>query len=244
MTEEKKLPVLIVGDVHGDLRRLFKALEPYPPNRWRTVFLGDLVDGGDFGVGALRYAHDRPNSTVLLGNHEVAMLWTLRDRSRLNSWMGLGGQLHDLDELDRDPDLQDWVRALPALHKLEDGTLCQHSDNDNYGELADRDEPDVIGAVNRETARLLATGGESVLWDLMSPGGIFRASRLRLEAWLGRTGSTRLVHGHKYHGKSKPDAYDGGLAISYDGGLSRYHRPYPRGLKPLSASVGPLPSVS
>jgi len=68
------LPVLIVGDVHGDIERLFTALKPYPAEKWRTIFIGDLVDYGNFGVGALRYARDRANSTVLLGNHEVAMM--------------------------------------------------------------------------------------------------------------------------------------------------------------------------
>jgi len=76
-------PVLIVGDVHGDLERLFEALKPYPADAWRTVFVGDLVDYGLFGVGTLRFARDRPNTTVLLGNHEVAMMWALRDPERI-----------------------------------------------------------------------------------------------------------------------------------------------------------------
>ena len=73
MTAAGDLPVLIVGDVHGDLERLFEALKPYPAEIWRTVFVGDLIDYGLFGVGTLRFARDRPNTTVLLGNHEVAM---------------------------------------------------------------------------------------------------------------------------------------------------------------------------
>ena len=66
-TAERELPILIVGDVHGDLERLFQALKPYPAAEWQTIFLGDLVDYGPFGVGALRYARDRANSIVLLG---------------------------------------------------------------------------------------------------------------------------------------------------------------------------------
>src|SRR5229473_3414529 len=116
----ENLPILIVGDVHGDLERLFQALKPYPAAEWRTIFLGDLVDYGPFGVGALRYARDRANSTVLLGNHEVAMLWALRDPSRIGFWMSIGGQDHDLDELRRDEPLQQWMRERPALMKLRD----------------------------------------------------------------------------------------------------------------------------
>src|SRR5713226_7068617 len=120
---ERDLPVLIVGDVHGDLERLFEALKPYPADRWRTIFLGDLVDYGLFGVGALRYARDRPSSTVLLGNHEVAMLWALREPERIGWWIGIGGQRHDLDELARDVGLQSWLLARPALVRLPDRTL-------------------------------------------------------------------------------------------------------------------------
>src|SRR5665213_1735856 len=70
------LPVLIVGDVHGDLERLFQALKPYPATGWRTIFLGDLVDYGPFGVGALRHDLDE------LAKDAPLQHW-LRDRPAL-----------------------------------------------------------------------------------------------------------------------------------------------------------------
>jgi hypothetical protein len=234
------LPVLIVGDVHGDLERLFQALKSYPADRWRTIFLGDLVDGGPFGVGALRFARDRPNSEVLLGNHEVMMLWTRRDRSRLSFWAGLGGELHDLKELENDPGLEEWMRRRPALLKLEDGTLVQHSDNDLYSRLLDPAATDKVQSVNDETCRLLASGGEAVLWDILSPGLVFRNSRSRLERWLTAMGARRVVHGHKPHQAKHPDSYHDGLAIDFDGGLGRYGKNRYRRLQPLEASVAPL----
>ncbi|MDQ6919214.1 MAG: metallophosphoesterase [Candidatus Dormibacteraeota bacterium] len=234
------LPVLIVGDVHGDLERLFKALKPYPAESWRTIFLGDLVDGGPFGVGALRYARDRPNSEVLLGNHEVMMLWTLRDRSRLSFWSGLGGELHDLRELGGDPDLQKWLRRRPVLLELEDGTLVQHSDNDLYARLLKVGAPDRVEAINDEAGRLLESGGESELWDILSPGKVFRENRGRLERWLATMEARRLVHGHKPHQSKTPDSYADGLAIDFDGGLSRYGKNRYKRLQPVEASVAPL----
>ena len=113
------LPVLIAGDVHGDIERLFQAVKPYPSEQWHTVFLGDLVDYGMFGVGALRFARDRPNTDVLLGNHEVAMLWALRDSSRVGFWMSIGGQRHDLDELRLDESLQRWMRQAGSLARAD-----------------------------------------------------------------------------------------------------------------------------
>ena len=107
------LPVLIVGDVHGDIERLFAALKPYPATEWHTIFLGDLVDYGAYGVGCLRYARDRPNTDVILGNHEVAMLWALRDPTRIGFFITIGGQQHDLDELRSDEPSRNGSRRGP-----------------------------------------------------------------------------------------------------------------------------------
>jgi len=236
----RHLPYLIVGDVHGDLERLFEALRPYPATEWRTVFLGDLVDYGAFGVGALRYARDRPNSTVLLGNHEVAMLLALRDSAMIPSWLGIGGQRHDLEELGRDPDLQNWLRLRPALAKLDDGTLAQHCGHDGYMRLLDRSEADPIGAINSRARDLLMASGESALWDILSPRDIFPSRPDRLDKWLELTGSRRVIHGHTPHGRPAPATLHDGKEINYDGGLSRSDR-RARGGKSLKATVSPLP---
>lgn len=235
------LPVLIVGDVHGDLERLFQALKPYPAEAWQTIFLGDLVDVGPFGVGALRYARDRVNSTLLIGNHEVAMLWALRDRSQVGSWLALRGQLHDLEELARDPELQEWLLSRPAMLRLADGTLVQHSDNDGYAGLIERGEADPVQAVNTEFGRLLAEGREDRLWDVLTPANVFRRSRFRLEVYLQRIGARRLAHGHYPHRQKGPDTYHDGLAISFDGGFSRFGSTRYARRGPIEATVAPLP---
>jgi hypothetical protein len=234
-----ELPVLIVGDVHGDLERLFEALKPYPPSAWHTVFLGDLVDYGMFGTGALRYARDRANSTVVLGNHEVAMLWALRDPARIGSWLAIGGQRHDLDELVRHPDLQEWMRDLPALVRLSDLTLVQHCGSDAYSQLIEAATPDPISAVNARVQDLLLHGGESTLWDLLSGPNVFATQPERLQRWLDTTGSRRVVFGHKPHGGRVPEISHSGKAINFDGGFSRSHRKYRR-QAPIGATVAPL----
>ncbi len=233
------LPVLIVGDVHGDIERLFTALKPYRAVNWRTIFLGDLVDYGTFGVGALRYARDRPNSEVLLGNHEVAMLWALRDPARVGFWMSIGGQRHDLDELRKDELLQQWMRDRPALVMLADRTLAQHCGNDVYLDLVSVNQSDVIDAINRRTRELLGNDGEGVLCQLLSSANIFETQPTRLDHWLEVTQSRRVVFGHKPHRGSKPAVYHEGKAINFDGGLSRSHRLFQHGA-PIAASVAPL----
>jgi hypothetical protein len=233
------LPVLIVGDVHGDLERLFEALAPYPPADWHTIFLGDLVDYGMFGIGALRYARDRANSTVLLGNHEVAMLWALRDPTRIGAWMAIGGQPHDLDELVRDTHLQEWMRERPALVRLSDATLVQHCGSDGYALLIESTDPDPVAAVNTQVRALLLHQGEAKLWDVMSGPNIFRSQPERLERWLDATGSRRVVFGHSPHGGRVPQSYHQGRAINFDGGFSRSLRRFRRAA-PTGATVAPL----
>ena len=233
------LPVLIVGDVHADLERLFRALKPYPAAEWHTIFLGDLVDYGMFGVGAMRYARDRPNSSALLGNHEIAMLWALRDPSRIGWWMSIGGQRHDLDELARDEPLQEWMRERPALLQVEDRTLVQHCGNDGYGSLIDAGIPRAIDAINARVRNLLVDECEAELWDVMSGPNIFETQAMRLERWLEITDSRRVVFGHKPHFGSVPQRYHEGRATNFDGGFSRAHRKFSR-TSPAGATVAPL----
>ena len=229
------LPVLIVGDVHGDIERLFTALKLYPADAWHTVFLGDLVDYGAYGVGCLRYARDRKNSDVVLGNHDVAMLWALRDPSRVGFWMSIGGQIHDLEELRRDEPLQIWLRSRPAMLKLPDRTLVQHCGNDAYWNIgADEQE------INDRVCDLLQEEGEAAVWDLLSTPNVFETQSARLDRYLDLMRARRVVFGHKPHHEPRPAAYHGGKAINFDGGLSRSHRLHQRS-SPVQATVAPLP---
>lgn len=240
-TGERELPILVVGDVHGDLERLFQALKPYPAAHWRTIFLGDLVDYGPFGVGALRFARDRANSVVLLGNHEVAMLWALSDPNRMGFWISIGGQRHDLDELAKDPPLQTWMRERPALLQLPDRTLAQHCGSDSYAALLEAGDANPVAAVNARVHDLLEQGGEAKLWDLLSGKNIFTTQPLRLERWLEVTASRRVVFGHNPHRSPQPEVYHDGKAINFDGGFSRHHRKFQRH-SALGATVAPLPT--
>lgn len=236
------LPVLIVGDVHGDLERLFQALEPYPAHEWHTVFVGDLVDYGMFGVGALRYVHDRPNSSMVIGNHEVAMLWTLTEPERLGWYLSIGGQQHDRDEIARDAELTVWLLEQPAMLRLPDGTLVQHCGHDGYARWLD-DPDDPIESVNETVRHLLMGGGEAEVWEVLSAKNFFAQQPVRLREWLQATHSRRVVFGHTPHRNREPEAYHGGLAINFDGAFSRTHRKHLR-TSPISASVAPLNFLS
>ena len=228
--------------MHGDLKRLFQALKPYPQHDWHTVFLGDLVDYGMFGVGALRFARDRHNSSVLLGNHEVALLWALRDRARLGWWISIGGQMHDFEEIAKDEALQRWLRERPALIKVRDGSLVQHCGHDGYARWLDHNA-DPIESVNANVNELLHNGGEAELWDVLSAKNVFAQQPMRLREYLQATHSRRVVFGHTPHRSREPEVYHDGLAINFDGAFSRSHRKH-AGTSPTNASVAPLNFLS
>ena len=206
------------------------------------MFLGDLVDYGVFGAGALRYARDRSNSSVLLGNHEVALLWALRDQTRIGWWISIGGQRHDFDEVAKDEELQEWLRARPALMKLTDGTLVQHCGHDGYSRWLDQ-RTDPIEIVNANVGELLHNNGEAELWDTLSAKNVFAQQPMRLREYLQATHCRRIVFGHTPHRSREPEVYHDGLAINFDGAFSRSYRKH-AGMSPLGASVAPLNFLS
>ena len=98
--------------------------------------------------------------------------------------------------------------------------------------------------INAAARRLLTTGGEADLNDILSAGGVFRRSESRLATWLETHQATRLVHGHTPHGRARPDVYQGGRAISFDGSFSRFYGSrYRHGPRQPAATVGPLPPL-
>jgi protein phosphatase len=73
-------PCIVVGDLHGQVLDLVRILTRYgDPGGWRYVFLGDLVDRGEFSVETLVLvfllkAIWPTDVFVIRGNHEFASL--------------------------------------------------------------------------------------------------------------------------------------------------------------------------
>ena len=150
-----------------------QALEPYPEDEVDTVFLGDFFQGGEPGAGggaaAATLAMERRNARSVLGNHDLFLLvmlersrggdqlgaWRTRDGLSIEDlWLSRRGDWADLDAVASDAELEAWLRALPFLVELEDGTLAQHTDDDRYAEIGD-----TVDAVNAAVRAWLATRG-------------------------------------------------------------------------------------
>ncbi len=252
-------PVLVVGDVQGDVERLRDALAPFPEDEVRTVFLGDFVQGGEpgaaGGVAAARLARERRNSTSVLGNHDVLLLCVLEEQrggtpdfyrrrhgegARVaDIWRNRRGDWADLRELENDPELEAWLRGLPLLHKLPDGTLVQHCDDDRHAELGSS-----VEEVNGAAGSLLSRPGG--VWEVFpfTVGRHAFESADRLERHLRHFGATRVVHGHTPHGSARPQVSHQGRVWSFDGRFSRYWSPNePWDTGPIEATVALLPAL-
>ncbi|HEY6379101.1 MAG TPA: metallophosphoesterase [Candidatus Dormibacteraeota bacterium] len=251
-------PLLIVGDVQGDSERLEEALTPYPEDEVDSLFLGDFFQGGRPGAAggyhAAALARARRNSRSIIGNHDLFLLCVLEERrtgetpqrvrdagreSLASVWLGRRGDWADLDAVDADPAMEAWLRALPLMLRLEDGTLVQHCDDDAYAQLGDD-----VDAVNRRGRELLAEpgGAWTLLWHTVGRRAF--DDEARLERHLARFGATRLVHGHTPHHGTRPVATHAGRLWSFDGCFSRYWSADGADFGPIEATVALLPELA
>ena len=252
-------PVLIVGDVQGDVDRLTSALEAYPEDEVDTVFLGDFFQGGQPGAGggaaAARVARARRNSRAVLGNHDLFLLLVLErargvagalewQQTRSGSsveelWLSRRGDWADLRAVADDPGLEAWLRDLPLMLLLDDGTLAQHTDDDRYAELGAGVED-----VNMHARELLRVPGGVLQVLRYTVGRHAFDDRSRLERYLRHFGARRLVHGHTPHFADVPQVSHDGRIVGYDGRFSRFWTSDPGDDPgPIGATVALLPPL-
>jgi len=135
--------------------------------------------------------------------------------------------------------MERWLRALPLLLLLDDGTLVQHSDDDAYARLGDD-----VDTVNARARELMDEPGGAwkVFWHTVGRRA-FDNDPQRLERHLARFGARRLVHGHTPHRGDRPVASHGGRIWSYDGCFSRYWNRDGGGAGPVEGTVALLPAM-
>jgi hypothetical protein len=251
-------PLLVVGDVQGDAERLVEALAPYPEDEVDTVFLGDFFQGGPPGGGGgaacARIARSRANSRSIVGNHDLLLLlvleeqrtgWTpepvqnLGKRSLADIWLWRRGDWEDLRQVEADTELEAWLRSLPLMLRLDDGTLVQHCDDDAYARLGGS-----VEEVNAAARELLDR--PHGLWEVFwyTVGRRTFRDEARLDAHLRQFGATRVVHGHTPHHQDRPTPSHDGRIWSFDGCFSRYWaREGDDSAGPIEATVGLLPPL-
>ncbi|HEV3230796.1 MAG TPA: metallophosphoesterase [Candidatus Dormibacteraeota bacterium] len=220
----------ILGDIHGDYDRMVGLVGSLDP-AVHLVLVGDYFDRWPQAMEVVRWAMARPNTTALLGNHDVLVLAVLEEMAAevrgqaTESWLWNGGKVEDIERLQADPEAIDWMRGLLGMAMVGD-TLIQHSDAPVYLLYGNS-----VEEVNRAFAARIESRDPDVLFQLFAH--LCRRRQFYtpqdLEQYLGVFGARRLIHGHTPHTRGHALELFGGRIVNVDGALSRGFGPEPRG---------------
>ena len=179
----KASPVLIVADLHGDLKALQLALQKRSDLNCDTViFLGDYIDRGPAPLEVLERLfslkmEEQGNIILLRGNHEFR---------ETNRFEGLFRDLdHDEDLYAR---LNQVFDAMPVAAVISDKIFCVHGGIPGPVKLSDItksgaypyvwNDPSEEKGINRSVRGLgMRTFGEDVLMEFFQLNGVKRMIR-------------------------------------------------------------------
>lgn len=218
-------PVLVVGDVHGELTKLLGLLQTAQlidgHKQWcghnaQLWFTGDFFDRGPDGIGVVELimrlqteaAQVGGRVGALLGNHEPLFLGAWRFGAQRNGW-GMsfrdcwernGGQRSDMERLTSTH--LTWLTSLPAMALVADRLLI-HADATMYPEYGRS-----LEEVNAAVATVLHSD-DSTAWEHLlnlfsqrlafadkRPGLPHPARQAAAAQLLETYGGRQIIHGH------------------------------------------------
>ncbi len=220
MTMQEIIPsVYVIGDIHGQLKRLLHLLEEtHLINHKHTWtggnailwFLGDFVDRGPDGIEVINLVMRLQTEAAavggqvssLLGNHEMLLFAAYRFGRRstglgssfISRWKQNGGNKKDLTSLTREH--LAWMAELPPMALVAD-RLLMHADNSLYLKHG-RSIEEVNGAFKKLLRTSNALEWEETLEDFARRGVFTHKPEGENYArrFLSIYGGKQLIHGH------------------------------------------------
>jgi serine/threonine protein phosphatase 1 len=107
---------IVIGDIHGcyaELIELFARVNLVETDC--LISLGDIVDRGADSIKVDDLLKDRPNTIVLMGNHE---------RKHLRGTLSYGQKIVKLQFGDRYDEFLTWVKDLPYYYETGTALAC------------------------------------------------------------------------------------------------------------------------
>ena len=219
MQQPTTQPIYVIGDIHGQLKRLLYLLQHAHlidhKHNWSggnaiLWFMGDYVDRGPDGVEVINLvmrlqteaAATGGQVSALLGNHEMLIFAAYRFGRRstglgssfISRWKLNGGNKKDLASLTREH--LAWMEALPPMALIADRLLV-HADNALYLKHGRS-----IDEVNATFRKLLHTSNaldwEETLEDFARRGVFAHKPEGENYArrFLSIFGGQQIIHGH------------------------------------------------
>ena len=105
----------VIGDIQGCYDELMSllALVGYSSEQDALWLAGDLINRGPENVGVMKFCMKEPNCQVVLGNHDLHFLGITAGVSRAKG----KDTVHDLLAWVGCPDVIEWLRHQPLIHK-------------------------------------------------------------------------------------------------------------------------------
>jgi serine/threonine protein phosphatase 1 len=113
---------IVIGDIHGCYQELLQLLAKVQLTEadW-LISLGDIVDRGPDSVKVYDFLKNRPNTIVLMGNHE---------RKHIRQTLSYGQEIVKLQFGERYGEFLDWAQHLPYLYET-DAAIFVHAAIEN-----------------------------------------------------------------------------------------------------------------
>ncbi|MBD2664888.1 metallophosphoesterase [Richelia sinica FACHB-800] len=132
---------IVVGDIHGcyeELRQLIAKAEIREDDC--LISLGDIVDRGVDSVKVYDFLKNRPNTIVIMGNHE---------RKHLRQTLSYSQEIVKLQFGERYQEFLEWVRYLPYYYETE-AAIFVHAAVENGIPIAEQREEVLCGCTAGE----------------------------------------------------------------------------------------------
>jgi serine/threonine protein phosphatase 1 len=191
---------IIVGDIHGcfdELMALLKQVD-LKDDDW-LISVGDVVDRGSKSKQVVDFLKARPNTMVLMGNHE---------RKHLNGVLSYAQEIVKVQFGDDYTAFIDWLQTLPYYYETED-VIIVHAAFEHDLAL-EHQKPEVLSG---------ATAGEQLL-EKKYPAGTYWSDHYQ--------GSKPIIYGHHVVGsipKVKNNTYGIDTGACHGGYLTALELP-------------------
>ncbi|MEM6292265.1 MAG: metallophosphoesterase [Myxococcota bacterium] len=147
---------IIIGDLHGCWAEFEQLLdELHVTDADRLISVGDLVDRGPDSLRLWRYFRDRPNSVVVMGNHE---------RKHVRGVLSPSQEIVRLQFGDEYETFRAWAAELPYVFETEHCVIVHGGFDPNLP--LDQQREDVLSATTGGTKHLARTLGDRDWADL------------------------------------------------------------------------------
>lgn len=155
--------VIVIGDCHGCYKTTVALIDQLPKDI-HICFVGDIIDRGPDSRKLIEFVKNRPDTYMVMGNHERMMLNSKIDRHCCDIWMMNGGQPtanNYINNLEMFEEHLKWIESLPIYIEFKD---CK-DENGRYLVVSHSHISNVWRRLKNALESELDSLNEKIMWD-------------------------------------------------------------------------------